>query len=106
MCSLLYSAHEIACLPFRPMATTTRGEFKRLILKIERDLFAQAHLRALMTALDTALAEDQKALRAIEAQIKQTRETATASGRNTDREVAAHRSPARGRPSRRSRTSR
>lgn len=77
------------------MATTTRAEFKRLMLKIERDLFAQAHLRALMTALDTALAADQKELRAIEARIRPMRDMATASGRKTDREVAAHRSPAR-----------
>ena len=76
------------------MATTNRAEFKRLILKIERDLFAQAHLRTLLTALDKALAEDQRELQTIKTRIKQTRAIATASGRKTDREIAAHRNPA------------
>ena len=74
------------------MASTNRAEFKRLILKIERNLFAQIHLRTLLTALDKAYAEDQQELRAIKTRIK--RNIATASGRKADRATAAHRSPA------------
>ncbi len=72
------------------MATTNRAEFKRVILKIERDLFAQAHLRTLLTAVDQALADDQKELKAIKTRIKQARYLATASGRRADRETAAY----------------
>ena len=75
---------------FGPMATTNRAEFKRVILKIERDLFAQAHLRTLLTALDQVLADDQKELKAIKTRIRQARHLATASGRRADRETAAH----------------
>jgi hypothetical protein len=55
------------------MATTDRAEFKRLILQIERDLLAQAQLRALLTAADTAIADHRKKLRGIKARIKRTR---------------------------------
>jgi hypothetical protein len=73
------------------MATTNRAEFKRLVLKIERDLFAQGRLKALLLAVDTALANDRQQLQAVKTRIK--REIATASGRKADRETAAHRSP-------------
>jgi len=70
------------------MASTNRAEFKRLMLKIERNLFAQVHLRTLLTALDKAYAEDQQELRAIKTRMK--RDIATASGRKADRATAAH----------------
>ena len=56
------------------MAPTDR-EFRRLILHIERDLMAQASLRALLVAWDNTLARHRRGLRAVTARIKRARRT-------------------------------
>jgi hypothetical protein len=54
------------------MATIDR-EFRRLILHIERDLMAQANLRALLAEGDTTLARHRQDLRAVTARMKRAR---------------------------------
>jgi hypothetical protein len=55
------------------MATNNRTEFRRLMLKIERDLMAKANLAVLLTTADETIASDRKTLRAVKARIKRTR---------------------------------
>ena len=56
------------------MAKTDRvTTFKRLILKIERDLLTQARLRAQLTVADATVASNRKTLRNIKARTKRTR---------------------------------
>jgi transcriptional antiterminator len=55
------------------MATNSRAEFRRLMLKIERDLVALADLRAQLTTADETITSDRKTLRAVKARIKRTR---------------------------------
>jgi hypothetical protein len=55
------------------MAMTNRPEFNRLILQIERELVAQAHLRRLLTTANTTVAGHQQELRAVEARLTRTR---------------------------------
>jgi hypothetical protein len=52
------------------MGQTDRAELKRLMLQIERDLLAQAQLRALLTAADKNVADHREKLRSIKARIK------------------------------------
>jgi hypothetical protein len=40
-----------------------RAKFRRLALRVERDLLARAHLRALLTAASKTLAERRRELR-------------------------------------------
>ena len=54
------------------MPITDRAEFKRLILQIERDLLAQAQLRALLSAADNTIAGHRRKLRSVKARIKRT----------------------------------
>jgi hypothetical protein len=57
------------------MTKTNRATtFKRLILKIERDLVAQARLRERLTVADATVANNRKTLRAIKARIKRARQ--------------------------------
>ena len=56
------------------MAKTDRATtFKRLILKIERDLLTQARLREQLTVADATVASNRKTLRNIKARIKRAR---------------------------------
>ena len=56
------------------MAKTDRvTTFKRLILKIERDLLTQARLREQLTVADATVASNRKTLRNIKARIKRAR---------------------------------
>jgi hypothetical protein len=48
---------------------TDRAEFERLILRLERDLAAQMHLRVLLTAADTTVAGRRRELRNLKAQM-------------------------------------
>jgi hypothetical protein len=43
---------------------------QRLILQIERDLLAQAQLRALLTAADKTVGDNRQSLRTVKARIK------------------------------------
>ena len=52
------------------MSITERAEFKRLTLQIERDLLAQTHLRTLLIAADTTIADHRRRLRSVKARIK------------------------------------
>ena len=54
------------------MSNTDRAVFKRLILQIERDLLAQAHLRILLGVADTTIAGDRQELRALKARLGRT----------------------------------
>jgi len=57
------------------MTKTNRATtFKRLILKIERDLVAQARLRERLTVADATVVNNWKTLRAIKARIKRARQ--------------------------------
>ena len=56
------------------MATTNRPtEFRRVILKIERDLVAQAQLRALLAVADKTVADDRQTLRTVKARMQRAR---------------------------------
>jgi hypothetical protein len=56
------------------MAKTDRvTTFKRLILKIERDLLTQARLREQLTVADATVASNRQTLRNIKARIKRAR---------------------------------
>jgi hypothetical protein len=52
------------------MSTTDRTEFRRLVLQIERDLVAQANLRALLTTASTTVSGHRQELRSVQARIK------------------------------------
>lgn len=53
------------------MAKTNRvSTFKRLILKIERDLLTQARLRERLTAADATVASNRRMLRTVKARVK------------------------------------
>jgi hypothetical protein len=54
----------------KPTASTT---FKRLILKIERDLLTQARLREQLTVAEATVASNRQTLRNIKARIKRAR---------------------------------
>jgi hypothetical protein len=56
------------------MPITDRAEFERLMLQIERDLMAQAHLRTLLTAADTSVTNHVQELQAVKARMRRTRE--------------------------------
>jgi len=57
------------------MTKTNRATtLKRLILKIERDLAAQARLRERLTVADATVASNRKSLRAIKARTKRARQ--------------------------------
>ena len=73
------------------MATTNRAELRRLILKIERDLFAQMHLKALLLNVDAALAEDRQQLRAVKTRIERARDVRHRERRNSDRNLRRNR---------------
>jgi hypothetical protein len=49
---------------------TDRAKLRQLILRIERDLTAQAHLRALLTAAGDALVDSRRDLRNLKARIE------------------------------------
>ena len=55
------------------MATNNRAEFRRLILKTERDLLTEAQLKALLTVAEATVADDRQTLRKIKARIKRAR---------------------------------
>jgi hypothetical protein len=55
------------------MVMTDHAEVKRLVLQIERDLLAQAHLRALLTAAGATVTSHRQDLRAVEARITRAR---------------------------------
>jgi hypothetical protein len=56
------------------MATTTDcAELTRLILRIERHLSTQAHLRTVLTTSEIAVARDREELRTVRARIKRLR---------------------------------
>jgi hypothetical protein len=55
------------------MAKTDHAEFKRLVLQIERDLAAQANLRALLTTAGTTVSGHREELRTVKARIQRTR---------------------------------
>ena len=55
------------------MAKTDHTEFKRLVLQIERDLSAQANLRALLTTAGTTVSGHREELRTVKARINRTR---------------------------------
>lgn len=52
------------------MSTTDRAEFRRLTLQVERDLLAQTHLRTLLIAADTTIADHRQKMRTVKARIK------------------------------------
>jgi hypothetical protein len=54
------------------MPTTDPAKFKQLILQIERDVLAQAHLRMLLTTADTTVADHRQQLRTVKARVKRT----------------------------------
>ncbi len=56
------------------MDTNNRAEFRRLILKTERDLLTEDQLRALLTVAEATVADNRKTLRAIKARIKHARQ--------------------------------
>jgi hypothetical protein len=55
------------------MAITDSAECNRLILQIERDLLARAHLRSLLTDADTTVADHRQKLRAVKARLERAR---------------------------------
>jgi hypothetical protein len=55
------------------MSLPVRTDVKRLILQIERDLLAQAHLRTLLTQAGTIVAGHRAELRAVKTRINRTR---------------------------------
>ena len=54
------------------MAKTDHIEFKRLVLQIERDLAAQANLRALLTTAGKTVSGHREELRTVRARIQRT----------------------------------
>lgn len=54
------------------LAMSDRTDFRRLILQIERDLFAQANLRRRLTAADRTVAGHREELRIVKARMKRT----------------------------------
>jgi hypothetical protein len=56
------------------MPTTDPAEFERLMLQIERDLMAQAHLRMLLTAADSSVTNHLEQLQTVKARMRRTRE--------------------------------
>jgi hypothetical protein len=58
------------------MAMTDRAEFNRLLVQIERDLVAQANLRALLTEAGTTVATHRSDLQTIKARINRLRRDA------------------------------
>jgi hypothetical protein len=48
---------------------TDRVKFRKLILRIERDLLAQAHLRALLTVADDTVVDRRRELRNLKARL-------------------------------------
>jgi hypothetical protein len=48
---------------------TDRAELRRLVLQLERDVSARAHLRSLLLAADTTLAIDRRDLRNFKARL-------------------------------------
>jgi hypothetical protein len=56
------------------MPITDRAEFERLMLQIERDLMAQAHLRMLLTAADTSVTNHLEQLQAVKTRMRRTRQ--------------------------------
>ena len=48
---------------------TDRARFRKLILRIERDVVARAHLRTLLTATDAMLAGRRRELRSLKARV-------------------------------------
>ena len=52
---------------------TDRAEFKRLMLKLERDLVSQASLKALLADADAAVAGNRKALRIVKGRMRKRR---------------------------------
>jgi hypothetical protein len=69
MCAIQNSAPKLVtaklCCPM-----TDRAKFRKLILRIERDLLAQAHLRALLTAANDTLADRRREMRNLKARIE------------------------------------
>lgn len=59
-------------LPAMPI--TDRAEFERLMLQIERDLMAQAHLRLLLTAADSSVTNHLEQLQAVKARMRRAQE--------------------------------
>jgi len=59
------------------MSTTDRTEFKRLVLQIERDLAAQANLRALLTTAGTTVSGHREELRSVQTRIKRVQRAIT-----------------------------
>jgi hypothetical protein len=55
------------------MSNIDRTEFKRLVLQIERDLAAQANLRALLTNAGTTVSGHREELRTVKARINRAR---------------------------------
>jgi post-segregation antitoxin (ccd killing protein) len=52
---------------------TNRDQFRRLMLQVERDLLAQAHLRELLTSATTTVALHRRELRAVRSRIAHAR---------------------------------
>jgi len=55
------------------MTERDRGEFKRMILRVERDLFSQSPLKKLLVAAGATLAANRPPLRAVKARSKRSR---------------------------------
>jgi hypothetical protein len=58
------------------MAKTNHAEFNRLLVQIERDLVAQANLRALLTEAGTTVATHRSELQTIKGRIDRLRRDA------------------------------
>ena len=71
-CVQFWIAHDQAGGVLCVMPTTDPAKFKQLILQIERDVLAQAHLRMLLTTADTTVADHRQQLRTVKARIKRT----------------------------------
>jgi hypothetical protein len=51
------------------LSMTDRAEFSRLTLQLERDLVAQAHIREILTAADTTVADRRREMRNLRARM-------------------------------------
>ena len=71
-CVQFWIAHDQSGGVLSVMPTTDPAKFKQLILQIERDVLAQAHLRMLLTTADTTVADHRQQLRTVKARIKRT----------------------------------
>ena len=71
-CVQFWIAHDQPRGVLSVMPTTDPAKFKQLILQIERDVLAQAHLRMLLTTADTTVADHRQQLRTVKARIKRT----------------------------------